>query len=431
MNAIRRSAFVTIALLALLLQPRVARGDDRAEYIRGRSNGVTPGEVVLWVPRVAFFPMYVVTEYGLRRPLVAVVGWGERHYVVPWARRVFHPTPDFRWAPIVHYQVGFLPSAGARIWWDNALAPRNQIVLSGATGGADVIELYGTDRVQLGTVQLGVRGDYFHRADQIFIGLGPRTELANLTRYTRTRRAVLGTFSWMPSHHSEGSLAAGYSSEDTERGIAPSIDSLLQTQGAPPGFGSLSLLVARGEAIFDSRHDPEEFSGVRLDVRGTLAADTRNSERSFVAADALLEGALEVMRPGRVVVASLYAAETAHFGSEEVSFTYLPTLGRRIHHGFGAGRFIGEAALVAGLAYRYPLLAHLDAVWDASVGNVFARDFSDFRPGLLTGSLGLGVRTRSAHESEFEALLAFGTGRFEKGFGLDSVQLYLGINRGL
>src|SRR5882672_4084403 len=31
----------------------------------------TPGKVLLWVPRIAFFPFYLVSEYVVRRPL----GW--------------------------------------------------------------------------------------------------------------------------------------------------------------------------------------------------------------------------------------------------------------------------------------------------------------------------------------------------------------------
>lgn len=378
-----------------------------------------------------FFPLHVVTEYGVRRPVVAVMDWSERHYVTAWIDRVFHPTWDFSWAPSVYLDLNFLPSAGARMRWRNALVRGNELRALARTGGPDVIVLALDDRVVVDSIRLGVHGEYFHRADQIFAGLGPRSEDDQLARYTLTRREVWGVFEWLPSHRLGLEGWVGYRSEDTGPGIEPSIETRFQVPAAAPGFGSLSLLLGRVRAVVDSRLTDEPLTGVRAEGGVLVGWDTVNGERRFIVADASVQAAMEVLPPGRVVMFALHAADSGSLGNEPVPFTHLPALGRAIHHGFRAGRFIGDSALVAEVEYRYPIWAHLDWLWNASVGNVFRRHFQDFELGVLTGSLGFGIRTRRERHPDLEAMVAFGTNRFEQGFGIESVRLYVGINRGL
>ena len=49
----------------------------------------------------------------------------------------------------------------------------------------------------------------------------------------------------------------------------------------------------------------------------------------------------------------------------------------------------------------------------------------------LTGSLGVGVRTRYERRAAIEAMVAVGTSRFNEPFEIDSIRLYFGVNRGL
>jgi hypothetical protein len=133
-----------------------------------------------------------------------------------------------------------------------------------------------------------------------------------------------------------------------------------------------------------------------------------------------------------VLATRVYVAETASLGGGAVPFLHLATLGWNNHQGFVLGRFRGEAAFLAEVRYRYPVAFFFDVQWIASVGNVFARDFSDFSAGALTGSFGVGLRTRRTGDDPLEVTVAIGTSRFDApGFGIDSVRLYLSTTRGL
>src|SRR5262249_6333396 len=44
----------------------------------GRTEPTTPGDVLIWVPRILFFPVYLVTEFVIRRPLGFLMVSAER-----------------------------------------------------------------------------------------------------------------------------------------------------------------------------------------------------------------------------------------------------------------------------------------------------------------------------------------------------------------
>src|SRR5262245_7454177 len=47
---------------------------EPAQY-RGRRNYATVGETLVWIPRAALFPLFLVTELGVRRPIYAGAEW--------------------------------------------------------------------------------------------------------------------------------------------------------------------------------------------------------------------------------------------------------------------------------------------------------------------------------------------------------------------
>src|SRR5687768_323196 len=58
-------------------------GDKRPRQdYDGRPDEVTAGEVALWIPRILFFPAYVVTEYLIRVPIGALLISAERYGIV-------------------------------------------------------------------------------------------------------------------------------------------------------------------------------------------------------------------------------------------------------------------------------------------------------------------------------------------------------------
>lgn len=425
--------------------PRVAldpNARDGRNY-RGLARPVGAGEALLWVPRVVFAPLQLVTEYGLRRPVRAVVAGIESSHLPAYVGAVFSPTPSFSWMPSASFDFGFAPMFGAGFTWNHALVQGNQLRVVGTTGGLDYVDVSARDRITIGTVRLGVRGAYFDRPDRIFYGLGPYSQWANLSRYRRRFADAFALFDWLPTSHFQLNAEAGYRADSTGEGVrgmhipgqpppATITDRFdVQDPAMVPGFGPLNLFLAHGVVTLDSRRHITHTSGARLVVDATVGVDVFNQNQRFGVASALLEGAVELMHPGRVLVGSLYAADSQPFGSDPVPFTYLPTLGGTIHQGFRYGRFIGQSALVAEIDYRYPIWTRLDAVWMASVGNVFGQHFEGFRFDALTGSAGVGVRLRMDNSAPIEALVAFGSNRFDQPFGIEGVRLFLGVNRGL
>jgi hypothetical protein len=71
------------AVLAMVACARDATADnppkrDAPDYAGRPAPPPTPGEVLLWVPRVVFFPVYFTSEYLIRRPLGFLVTEAER-----------------------------------------------------------------------------------------------------------------------------------------------------------------------------------------------------------------------------------------------------------------------------------------------------------------------------------------------------------------
>ncbi len=91
----------------------------------------TPGDVALWVPRVALFPLYVTSEFVIRRPLGALIVAAERSNVPRWLYDffAFGPAHKSGFAPIAMIDFGFNPSVGVYVFWDDAFAKGNDLSL--------------------------------------------------------------------------------------------------------------------------------------------------------------------------------------------------------------------------------------------------------------------------------------------------------------
>src|SRR5262249_24213836 len=77
-----RGAAMAVALVALLLASNTALADTRdlPDYA-GREQPTTAGDVLIWVPRVLVSPLYLVSEFVIRRPLGGLITLAERNQV--------------------------------------------------------------------------------------------------------------------------------------------------------------------------------------------------------------------------------------------------------------------------------------------------------------------------------------------------------------
>ena len=77
-----RAVAVLVLLAVTLFEITSSRADEPKRAVPdfdGRGSGpTTPGDVALWVPRVTLFPLYLTSEYLIRRPLGALVVAAER-----------------------------------------------------------------------------------------------------------------------------------------------------------------------------------------------------------------------------------------------------------------------------------------------------------------------------------------------------------------
>lgn len=406
-----------------------AQRPDPVQY-RGRLNYATAGETLAWIPRAALFPLALVTELGVRRPIYAAAEWTDRHHLVPIVERVLRPTPDISWSPTLSLDLSTVTFIGAKGRFNNLGVPGHELRLAADFGGIDAWHYKGKDTWQLGrSVHIGARGEASTRPDRAFYGFGPRSSDFK-TSFSLTRYEGFAFARFEPDNHVRVEVSEGYRSERTAAGSAPSIETRFSPADIP-GFGGLDLAMAMLDLKLDTRRAREENDGLFFLGNVTYGRDIHDAERSFVSAEVDVEGALEISYPDRVLAARVYAMDTFALGREPVPFMYQATLGWDNHYGFTWGRFRGESALMAQLQYRYPIAYYVDAQWTVSAGNVFNQRFSDFTPGALTGSIGVGLRTRRTGSDALQLTFALGTSRFDERFEFNNVRVYFGTVEGL
>lgn len=421
-----------LALLVWSAFLRSAQADERlvrdSEYYRGRAHRATIDEVLLWVPRTLAFPLYLVAEHGLRRPVRDLVALVQDQRLLAWAYRITHPVPNFSWTPSLVIDFGVISSGGVRAHWTDVLVRNNQLQLQLAGGHPRLLHLSLQDQIVRGPFETGTRIDFSTRPDRLFYGLGPRSNPTNKSYFTLTRREIWVFLRWFPSAYLLADVSVGHRSEVTSTGLDPSLETRFQVPDEAPGFGSLELLLATANVVLDSRRT-HDGGGAWCDISTTFGIDLHMAERRFFVHALDLQGGVEIVSRENLLVGSIYLSDSNALGSEPVPFTHLPALGRLRHHGFQFGRYIGQSAVLAEIEFRHLLFDSIDALLVTSVGNVFGPQFLGFDPVLLTGSIGFGLRTRE--RNAIVAIVAAGTNRFDQPFGLEGLRLFVGINRGL
>src|ERR1700722_3126684 len=146
----------------------------------------TAGDVALWIPRIVFFPLYLTSEYVLRRPIGAFLVTAEQKNWPASLYDFFAFGPDHKagFAPLVLADFGFNPSAGIYAFWDDAGFKGNDLSVHGATWGEDWIAGSITERIKLkGKKVLTLSTTGVRRPDKVFYGEGPRSLQSSESRY--------------------------------------------------------------------------------------------------------------------------------------------------------------------------------------------------------------------------------------------------------
>jgi hypothetical protein len=401
----------------------------------------TAGDVLLWIPRVLLSPIYLVTEYVIRRPIGWLMTTAERNQ---WPSAIvnfftFGPDKKAGVVPTALIDFGFKPSVGLYAFWDDLLGPGNHLRLHASTWGADWLQGSIADKIPVGDRGwFDMRVEGVTRPDQIFFGLGPRSLQGDETRYGIDRVEVHPVFETQWWRGSRITVEGGVRYVDFRDENCCDDPSLLDEIGkgrasAPPGlFDGYTEVYQRGELTIDTREPrPASQTGFRLELGAEQGANVRRASDTWMRYGGSIGGFLDVKnnRTLSLAMTTLFADPLAKGAT--IPFTEQVVLGGSgPMRGYLYGRLIDRSAAIATLKYRWPIWVFLDGTLQAAVGNVFGPQLEDFRTKLLRLSTAVGVESVGGADHTFEILLGMATETFDHGAQLNSFRLVFGTNRG-
>lgn len=404
----------------------------------GRGPAPTePGEVMLWVPRVLLSPLYLVSEFVLRRPLGFLTIAAERADLPRKVYDFFAFGPDHQAGvvPVALIEFGFNPSVGVWGFWNdafhvkgNALRVHYEVWPPDWFGGSI------TDRMKLDdTHALELRASAMRRPDQTFYGIGPDTAQANQSRFTDGRLDVHATLETRPWRSSRVDTTLGVRKVDLSPGSYgsdPSLERLAGPTTFPIPFGfdrGYVDVYARVLAALDTRRDATRGSGLRVEAGAEEGSDVRYAPASaWVKWGGGVTALVDLNDHGRVLGLTVATQFTDPLGREPIPFTELTSLGGdKWMHGYFPGRLLGRSMAIASLRYAWPISPWLGGALQAVLGDVFDEHLEGFSPGRLRLSAGGGITT--TNEVPIELLVGFGTDTFDHGGAAESFRVSLGV----
>jgi hypothetical protein len=440
----------TLALaIALCLCTAAARADEPEKRptpdYDGREEETTAGEVLLWIPRIALSPLYLVSEYVVRRPIGFLVTEAEQAKLPELLYNLFTWGPDHSIGliPIAFIEFGFDPSVGLYFFWDDAIVENHDLRLSASTWGEDWLAARLIDRFRLVGVSdetdLTFRASAVRRPDYRFYGLGPRTRERDLSRYGADTLRASMSFEhgfWRASRFatSFGAQAVSFhdGGYDDDPLLARKVAAGLLAPPAALDTG-YTLLYSRAELAIDSRRPrPAPGSGVRLEAHAQHSADVRDPSASgFVTYGGAAGGFLDLNDRGRVVSLSVTSFFVDPLGSSTIPFTELASVGGESSmRGFLPGRLNDRSAAFSTLRYRWPIWIFLDGSIQLALGNVFGEHLKGLRPGQLRFSGAIGIESVGSPDSSLEVLLGIGSETFDDGGQITSGRFAIGTSHG-
>lgn len=418
--------------------------EDRAQpdYDGRGGPATTPGDVLLWVPRVILFPPYVVAEFVIRRPLGWLIAGAERSGLPAWLYDFF--TFDDHRAGVVPTALldfDFYPSIGLYAFWNDVGFPGHQLRLRGAFGGEEWLGASFSDRIVFDDagrdrLRLDVRAQ--RRPDFTFFGVGPDTRQSDLVRYGQDLREVALSFDKGWWRASSARAEVGLKDIDFRRGgydDDPTLDEEVAAGALPlpPGYDDgYTILHSRLALAVDNRSPrPASAEGWRLEAYGSHARDLRQ-DASFVGYGGSGGYALDLNGRNRIVTLGALVRFVDPIGDAVIPFTELVTLGGAANpmRGLYPGRLYDRSAAAAGLGYRWPIWIWLDGALRMEVGNVFGEHLEGFRLERLRWSGALGVESVGTPDNSFELMVGAGSETFESGGKIDSFRFVFGTTSG-
>ncbi len=398
--------------------------------------------MLVWVPRIALFPLYVVSDFVVRRPLGALTvavegadtagvhadefgfGTGKRSGIVPTAL----VDTDFR------------ANVGVYFYYDRFLVKSNGVRVQASFGGTDWLRLTVGDHLALGkrsSVELRATGT--RRPDFLFHGIGPHSLAADRSRYASDGLDGVASFATTLAHGVEARTHLDLSTVQFRSRTCcgdPSLSSLALRGRFPLPYGfaaGYTAFRAGEQLVYDSRaptapHD----SGVRLEGGFDYASDLRTPGASgWLRYGASARGFVNLAGQERVLSLEGTLRFADPVGGRDIPFTELVELGGSgPMSGFHEGRLLGRSAAALTLEYQYPIWAFLGSSLQVSVGNVFDAHLADFAARELRVAFAAGIHTVGNGTQSFNLLFGGGTETFAQGGHVRELRASVGLTQG-
>ncbi len=398
-------------------------------------------DILLWVPRVIFFPVYLLFEYGVRVPL----GWLLRAIELSHIDSIFshgmtqteseHPSL-WRFSPIFRFDYGFLPTVGLAFDVHDE-AQRYQLGVGFSFWGPDQVRGTVTGSVRVDDTRFVLDAFGSFRDDQIWNGLGWSAPAWPRARYAHALGAgdlYLTHRFWRSSSFSFGGRIGihRFSNSDFRQDHDLSIAEANVVTGLmpPPGYAEgYTAAEPWARVVVDTRSQLAErhATGARVEAYGSWAANIEQGiDQSWARAGASFEVAREVMKDRSLHLRGM-AELVEPIGRASVPFTeqvWLSGIMGRMP-GYLAGRLIGLSGTSVGVSWRYALGAWFDAELFVDVGNVFAEHFQDFDVARLR--LSAGTALMAHRRRDFTILVALGTEPFVLGATVSSARVLVTV----
>jgi len=437
-------------LLVIALLQLMAAGVAHAEQPKrelpdydGRPEISSTGDTLLVVPRVLLSPLYLVSEYVVRRPLGFLVSAAERSNL-PKALYdffVFGPDHSAGVLPIAFVDFGFYPSLGLFFFNNDAFVKGHDLLIRGSTWGEHWLAGSWTDIFHLDPLtDLTFVASAVRRPDYRFYGVGSDTIEADRSRYGASRLEAGLLLELKLGGLSRFESGAGVRRVHFHRGAFDDDPTLERNVGRkrytePDGYAlGYTLLYNHAALALDTRHArPAPGSGVRMELRAEQLSQLEpRAVSGFLRYGATAGGFLDLGSHGRVVSLSVALSFVDPLTpGAPVPFTELAAIGGgELMRGFTPGRLLGRSAAVATLRYRWPIWVWLDGSIQIATGNVFDAHLSNFDLALLRLSGAIGIESVSSPDSSLELLIGAGTETFRHGTQVTSLRVILGSNHG-
>lgn len=429
----------------------------------GLPDETTVGEDLLWIPRIIFFPAYIVMDGLVRRPLGALTMAVEENEVIPTVTSLF-TYGDFGFVPTAFVDFGFRPSVGVYVFHDNFLAEGNDLRVSLATGGEHYFKAKVADRIPLGSREskryLQVEIDGLIRPDLLYWGTGSLTrhddegefEIRTVGGGLRFHLPIVNESSFFEAWSLVRRLRFTNEIGELEDKIAneqagfPSNyddDSVYQRTlegryAAPIGFDGYTPQRNGLRFVVDSREKrPAPGSGVAVDVRAELGTDLEQNQGSWLSYAVSLGGFIDLTGTRRVLGFILDGRFVNGVGQDDVPFMelvgakrYDDTPDDDFMRGFVPGRLLGRTGIAATVEYDWPIWAFLDGTMQAQIGNTFDGGNDRFALDRSRLSFVGGIRSPNSRDHAFNLLVGFGTRPISEGGEPESLRFLLGGTTG-